>query len=98
MTHTNDRRLLTGKKRQLHNQITRPKRHCSLRGRSAPDPSGLLHRSPDLDGVMPKHQPQGNRDWWAWRDPAVGAHLTPLGVDGGHEGFEVTELLLLIGV
>ena len=27
-----------------------------------------------------------------------GAHLDPLGVDGGHGGFEVTELLLLFGV
>ena len=52
-------------------------------------------KNQSLDGVMPEHPPLGHRDRLAWRDPAEGADLDPLGVDGGHGGFEVTELLLL---
>ena len=47
---------------------------------------------------MAEHPPPGHRDWLAWWDPLEGADLDPLGVDRGHGGFEVTELLLLFGV
>ena len=66
--------------------------------RSTPGPACFLHRSSGLDGVMAKHPPRGHRYWWAWRHPAEGADLDPLGVDSGHGGFEVTELLLLFAV
>ena len=47
---------------------------------------------------MAEHPPPGHRDWLAWWDPLEGADLDPLGVDRGHGGFEVTELLLLLAV
>ena len=47
---------------------------------------------------MAQHPPLGHRDGLAWGDSAEGADLDPLGVDRGHGGFEVTELLLLLAV
>ena len=47
---------------------------------------------------MAKHPPLGHRHWWPWRGPVEGADLDPLGMDGGHGWFEVTELLLLFAV
>ena len=47
---------------------------------------------------MAQHPPLGHRDGLAWGDPAEGADLDPLGVDRGHGGLEVTELLLLFAV
>ena len=70
----------------------------SAHRRRAPHQACFLHGAPGLYGVVAKHPPLSHLDGLAWRDPAEGAHLTPLSVDGGHGGFEVTELLLLFAV
>ena len=47
---------------------------------------------------MPEHPAIGLGDRRPGWHPAEVADLDPLGVDGGHGGFDVTELLLLLGV
>ena len=58
-------------------------------------PARLFHGVPRLDGVVTKHPPPGQRDRWAGRNPAVGAHRHPFGMDGGCVWLELHHLLLL---
>jgi hypothetical protein len=70
----------------------------SAHRRRAPHQACFLHGAPGLYGVVAKHPPLSYWDGLAWRDPVEGSDLDPLGVDRGHGGFEVTELLLLLAV
>ena len=58
-------------------------------------PARLLHGDPRLDGLMPKHPSPGQRNRWAGRNPAVGPHRHPFGMNGGCVWLELHHLLLL---
>ena len=66
--------------------------------RGAAPPAGLLHGLPSLNGVVPQHPPTSHWLRGAGRNVAVGPDGYPLRVGRRRVGFEVTELLLLLGV
>ena len=67
------------------------------RRRTAP-PARLLHRLPSLNRVVPQHSPSSHRLRRAGRNVAVGPDRDPLSVDRRRVGFEVAQLLLLLGI
>ena len=58
-------------------------------------PARLFHSVPRLDGVVPEHPSPGQRDRWAGRNPAIGSHRHPFGMNGGCVWLELHHLLLL---
>ena len=59
-------------------------------------PARLFHGVPSLNRVVPKHPSPGQRHRWAGRNPAVGTHRHPFGMDAGCVWLELHHFLLLI--
>ena len=66
--------------------------------RGAAPPPCLLHRLPSLNRVVPQHAPPSHGLRWAGRNVAIGPDGYPLRMHCRRVGFEVTQLLLLLGI